>query len=92
MGLRHLGGGMMLRKELQAQVISYEKDRTNSSQGTAKGHGEALAWLGLSPNQRTDSTHQAVFQNCYGLTCLPLSISAGETSAVKQNVGCVGGR
>lgn len=92
MGLRHSRGGMMLRKGLQAQVISYEKHRTKSSQATAKGHGEALARLPLSPNPRTDSTHQAVFQNSYGLRCLPLSISAGETSAVEQNVGCVGGR
>lgn len=68
------------------------KRTEQTEQGTAKGHGEALAWVGLSPNPRTDSTHQAVFQNCYGLTWLPLSLSAGETSAVQQNVGCVGGR
>lgn len=52
----------MLRKELQAQVISNEKHRTKSSQGTAKGHGEALARLRLSPNPRTDSTHQLCFR------------------------------
>lgn len=70
----------------------YEKDRTKGSEVRAKGHGEAFPWLGLSPNQRTGSTHQAIFQNNCGLVCLPFSISARETLAVLQNVGCLGRR
>lgn len=38
----------------------YEKGRTKRSEVREKGDGEGFSWLGLSPNQRTGSTHQAV--------------------------------
>ena len=40
---------------------------------------KVFPWLGLSPSLRTDSMHQAIFQNSYGLGCFPSSFSEWES-------------
>ena len=80
--------GLRNMTQLQTEVISFEKDSTQSSEGRAKekhsyGQDQVLIKELAAPNWTS---------RCHGLWCLPFPISGWESLVIQQNGGGVGGR